>query len=118
VDWFLYFAIFVICYIIGLVCRRYKKRTKQVYDPFASYIMFSRCECQVCETLFDKAFEQFEYAYQKIKYPCPTCGKDTDCIILGSFYLNIKSRNELKLEREYEKWYTDYQREERWRKYS
>jgi len=70
-----------------------------VYDPFALTVVFSRCECQKCKTQFDKAFERFEYAYQKIKCPCPKCGEDTDCIILGSFQIRIKTPKEKKWEK-------------------
>ena len=112
-NWFLYIAIVVVVYVSFIIYKRCKKTTKEVYDPFPSFIMFSRCECQECKAQFDKPFERFEYAYKDIKWFCPDCKKQTRCIILGSFYLKIKSSRELRMEKLDEKWYTDYQREEK-----
>jgi len=97
-----------------LIYRRIKLKNVTVYNPFALTIMFSRCICQKCKVQFDKPFERFEHAYQKIVCPCPTCGKDTDCTILGSFYIHLKTPKEIRWDKEYEKWYTNYERQEKW----
>ena len=116
VNWLFYIIFLVICSIVFTAYREKKKQIKETYDPFALWIMFSQCECQECKEKFLKPFERFEYAYQKTKWLCPNCKKTVECVILGSFYVNIKSPRELKWDNLHEKWYTDYERDEGWKK--
>lgn len=96
INFLFYFVVlFVIIYGV-ILYQRWKRKNMMIYNPFALWVMFSRCECQECKCEFDKAFERFEYAYQKIKCPCPKCGVDTNCIILGSFHIRIETPREKK----------------------
>lgn len=88
------------------------RRRVVMYDPFALWLMFSRCECQKCGCEFDKPFERFEYAYEEIEWSCPDCETKTKCTILGCIHIHMRSPQELKWAKTYKRFETEAERQE------
>lgn len=97
-------SIFGLIFVMSLFKALLKK--EEIYDPFALWLMWSRLECQNCKYVFERQHKRFEYINQTIELcaPCPNCKVKGKALILGIFYEHIKTPEEIKWEKEIEKW--------------
>jgi hypothetical protein len=74
-----------------------------IWDPFGfSYIIVTMLQCKECEAFGVRFFERGDYIF-KVHEKCPKCKKG-DFVIVGIFWERLKTREELKYEKLYQKW--------------
>lgn len=96
--------ILTIMIVVALYLSRMLFKKREIYDPFALWLMVSHCRCRACKMEFLKTFERFEYVFQKKKMKCPVCLSESTIEILGIFSVRVKTPLEEKWEALEDKW--------------